>query len=154
MRHFTEPGLLDAMKDCLRDLENVKLLSPDDLDIIDEKRILRQKIAELERERTLSDRAEIRCRKHLSLFRLRALQTWPNVCNNPCASQPPSNACQIGVRVMQGKAKEEWMQMCEQAAIEQDSEKLMALVTEINRMLDEKEQRLKSGKPLKSPFQR
>ncbi len=55
---------------------------------------------------------------------------------------------------MQGKAKEEWMQMCEQAAIEQDSEKLMALVTEINRMLDEKEQRLKSGKPLKSPFQR
>jgi hypothetical protein len=50
MRHFHEPGLLDAMKDCLRDLENVKLLSPDDLDIIDQKRILRQKIAELERE--------------------------------------------------------------------------------------------------------
>jgi hypothetical protein len=40
--------LLDAMKDCLRDLENVKLLSPDDLDILDEKRILRQKIDELE----------------------------------------------------------------------------------------------------------
>jgi hypothetical protein len=38
------------MKECLRDLENVKLLSPDDLDIIDQKRILRQKIAELERE--------------------------------------------------------------------------------------------------------
>ena len=50
MRHFFEPGLLDAMKDSLRDLENVKLLSPDDLDIIDQKRILRQKIAELERE--------------------------------------------------------------------------------------------------------
>ena len=50
MRHFHEPGLLDALKDALRDLENVKLLSPDDLDIIDEKRILRQKIAELERE--------------------------------------------------------------------------------------------------------
>ena len=42
--------LLDAMKDCLRDLENVKLLSPDDLDILDEKRILRQKIDELENE--------------------------------------------------------------------------------------------------------
>ena len=55
---------------------------------------------------------------------------------------------------MQGKVKEEWMQICEQAAIEQDSEKLMALVTEINRMLDEKEQRLKSGKPAKAPFQR
>jgi hypothetical protein len=50
MRHFHEPGLLDAMKDCLRDLENTTLISPDDLDIIDEKRILRQKIAELERE--------------------------------------------------------------------------------------------------------
>jgi hypothetical protein len=42
--------LLDAMKDCLRDLEIVKLLSPDDLDILDEKRILRQKIDELENE--------------------------------------------------------------------------------------------------------
>jgi hypothetical protein len=50
MRHFVEPELLDAMKDCLRDLENTKLISPDDLDIIDEKRVLRQKIAELERE--------------------------------------------------------------------------------------------------------
>ena len=54
---------------------------------------------------------------------------------------------------MQGKVKEEWLLMCEQAAIEQDSEKLMALITEINRMLDEKELRLKGGKPAKSPFQ-
>jgi len=82
------------------------------------------------------------------------LQTWPNACNNPCASQSPSNACQIGARVMQGKVQEEWIQMCEQAAIEQDSEKLMALITEINRMLDEKEQRVKSGKPAKAPFHR
>jgi hypothetical protein len=50
MRNFLEPGLLDAMKECLQDLESVELLSPDDLDIIDQKRILRQKIAELERE--------------------------------------------------------------------------------------------------------
>ncbi len=69
------------------------------------------------------------------------------------ASQSPCNACQIGVRVMQGKVKEAWMQMCEPAAIKQDSEKLMALITEINRMLDEKEQRLKSGKLAKAPFQ-
>jgi hypothetical protein len=55
---------------------------------------------------------------------------------------------------MQGKAKEEWMQMCEQAAIEQDSEKLMALITEINRMLDEKDHRLKSGQLAKEPFHR
>jgi len=45
-----ESGLLNAMKDCLRDLENKNLISPDDLDIVDEKRILRHKIAELERE--------------------------------------------------------------------------------------------------------
>jgi hypothetical protein len=50
MRHSDEPGLLDALKDSLRDLEKVKLIGPDDLDIIDEKRILRQKIAELEKE--------------------------------------------------------------------------------------------------------
>ena len=43
---------------------------------------------------------------------------------------------------MQGKAREQWMQLCEQAAVEQDAEKLLALVKEINRMLDEKEQRL------------
>jgi hypothetical protein len=55
---------------------------------------------------------------------------------------------------MQGNLKEEWMQLCEQAAVEQDTEKLMSLVTEINRMLDEKEQRLKSGQPAKAPFHR
>jgi hypothetical protein len=43
---------------------------------------------------------------------------------------------------MQGKAKEQWMQLCEQAAVEQDAEKLLVLINEINRMLDEKERRL------------
>jgi len=46
----TRSELLDAMKDCLRDLENTKLISPDDLNLIDQKRILRRKIAELEKE--------------------------------------------------------------------------------------------------------
>jgi hypothetical protein len=55
---------------------------------------------------------------------------------------------------MQEKIKERWLELCEQAAIEQNSEKLVALVHEINRMLDEKEQRLKSGKPANAPFQR
>jgi hypothetical protein len=50
MRQLIEPELLDAMKIACQGIENVKLLSPDDLDIIDEKRLLRQKIAELERE--------------------------------------------------------------------------------------------------------
>jgi hypothetical protein len=44
---------------------------------------------------------------------------------------------------MQGQVKEEWMQLCERAAVEQDAGKLMELVNEINRMLDEKENRLK-----------
>jgi hypothetical protein len=42
------------------------------------------------------------------------------------------------------KDKEHWMELCEQAAVEQDQKKLMELVTEINRLLKEKEQRLKS----------
>jgi hypothetical protein len=38
--------------------------------------------------------------------------------------------------------KVQWIELCEQAAVEQDSERLMKLVTEITRMLDEKEERL------------
>jgi hypothetical protein len=45
---------------------------------------------------------------------------------------------------MQGKTRERWMQLAEQAANEQDSEKLLKLVDEINRMLDAKEDRLKT----------
>jgi hypothetical protein len=44
---------------------------------------------------------------------------------------------------MQGRTKEEWTQLCEQAAVEQNSQKLMLLVSEINRMLDQKDERLK-----------
>jgi hypothetical protein len=39
--------------------------------------------------------------------------------------------------------RERWMQLCEQAANEQDPEKLMELVAEINRLLEAKERRLK-----------
>jgi hypothetical protein len=45
---------------------------------------------------------------------------------------------------MIGKQKEEWMELCELAANEQDPAKLMKLVAEINRLLEAKEQRLKS----------
>jgi hypothetical protein len=38
--------------------------------------------------------------------------------------------------------KERWQELCEQAAAEQDSEKLLALVQEINRLLDDKRNRL------------
>lgn len=47
-----------------------------------------------------------------------------------------------GGSAVQGKTKESWTYFCEQAAVEQDPEKLLQLVKEINRMLDEKENRL------------
>jgi hypothetical protein len=46
---------------------------------------------------------------------------------------------------MQGEKKERWMSLCEKAAQEQDPEKLMLLVQEITRLLDEKQERLKSS---------
>lgn len=42
------------------------------------------------------------------------------------------------------------MHLCEQAANEQDADKLMELVKEINRLLEEKEQRLKKESAEKS----
>lgn len=44
---------------------------------------------------------------------------------------------------MQGQTKEKWEELCALAAKEQDPVKLMALVQEINRILEQKEQRLK-----------
>ena len=43
---------------------------------------------------------------------------------------------------MKGETGERWRRLCEQAAIEQDPLTLMQLVTEINRLLLEKEERL------------
>ena len=45
-------------------------------------------------------------------------------------------------RAMQGKVKEEWMELCEQAAVEQDTNRLIELVRAINTMLEKKEERL------------
>jgi hypothetical protein len=44
---------------------------------------------------------------------------------------------------MQGKNREIWEELCTLAATEQDPDKLLALVAEINRILEEKEERLK-----------
>jgi hypothetical protein len=40
------------------------------------------------------------------------------------------------------KDKARWMELCEQASVEQDPVKLMELVEEINRLLLEKEKRV------------
>lgn len=45
---------------------------------------------------------------------------------------------------MEDKTKERWLELCEQAAVEQDHDKLMQLVSEIDRLLAEKEQRLRN----------
>lgn len=48
--------------------------------------------------------------------------------------------------MLQDEKKERWMVLCAQAAIEQDPEKLHALVEEIDRLLQEKEDRLKEDR--------
>jgi len=44
--------------------------------------------------------------------------------------------------LMQGETKERWIQLCEQAASEQDSQKLIKLIDEIFRLLEEKRSRV------------
>ena len=44
---------------------------------------------------------------------------------------------------MKTSIREEWMKLCEQAATEQNPERLMELIGKINYILDEKEKRLK-----------
>jgi hypothetical protein len=41
------------------------------------------------------------------------------------------------------RRKNIWIELCEQAAVEQDASKLLQLISEINRLLDQKEDRLK-----------
>lgn len=38
--------------------------------------------------------------------------------------------------------KEQWQQLCEQIAVEQDPTRFMALVDELNKLLEQKERRL------------
>jgi hypothetical protein len=47
--------------------------------------------------------------------------------------------------------REKWMKLCEQAADEQDSEKLLALIVEINVLLEAQELRLKGKASLRPP---
>jgi hypothetical protein len=47
---------------------------------------------------------------------------------------------------MQGETGERWRKLCEQAAIEQDPERLMLLIREINQLLEDKDKRLQQRK--------
>lgn len=44
---------------------------------------------------------------------------------------------------MKGETGERWRKLCEEAAVEQDPDRLLELTEEITRLLDEKEERLK-----------
>ena len=44
---------------------------------------------------------------------------------------------------MQGEERERWEELCRLAADERDPNRLMELIEEINRLLEQKEQRLK-----------
>jgi hypothetical protein len=43
---------------------------------------------------------------------------------------------------MQGPTRERWLEICEQVIAEQDPDKFLKLITELNDLLDEKEERL------------
>jgi len=47
---------------------------------------------------------------------------------------------------MQGALRERWFDLCAQAIIEQDPDRLLQLAHEINRLLEEKEQRLQTAR--------
>jgi hypothetical protein len=52
---------------------------------------------------------------------------------------------------VQGAKKERWMELAEQAAVEEDPEKLLVLIRELNDLLEEKEKRLGILPPEKFP---
>ena len=43
---------------------------------------------------------------------------------------------------MKAEKKEHWMELCERATTEQDPQKMLEIISEINRLLKEKEDRL------------
>lgn len=45
---------------------------------------------------------------------------------------------------MNGQARELWLELCEQAAVEQDPKRMLDLVKQINELLGQKERRLKA----------
>jgi hypothetical protein len=48
---------------------------------------------------------------------------------------------------MKDESKERWLELCERASKEQDPKKMLALMSEINRLLEEKEARLHQSRP-------
>jgi len=52
---------------------------------------------------------------------------------------------------MKGAVKERWLLLCEQASVEQDPGRLLALIREINDLLEAKQKRLDKLQPWEIP---
>ncbi len=48
---------------------------------------------------------------------------------------------------MKGETRERWLVLCERAAVEQDPQRLMVLIREIDQLLREKQERLDQQAP-------
>jgi hypothetical protein len=63
--------------------------------------------------------------------------------NHSVTRDSVSNAIPSQEAAMQGETRERWLDLCMLAAEEQDPVKMLALITEINDLLEAKEERLK-----------
>ena len=52
----------------------------------------------------------------------------------------------MGRPAVQGENQQRWQELCEQASVEQDPEKLLKLIQEITKLLSEKRERLTAAK--------
>jgi hypothetical protein len=66
MRHILTADLLEGMRECLRNLENLKLLSPDDLHFLELRRDLKEGTAVVERQNHSEKRDTMRWQQPLS----------------------------------------------------------------------------------------
>lgn len=70
------------------------------------------------------------------------MQSWRRIQSLPRETDTLGLHFPAGGDTVVGEKKERWLELCEQASKEQDSGKLLSLIGEINRLLEEKEKSL------------
>lgn len=53
---------------------------------------------------------------------------------------------------MREDTEKRWKELCMQAAVEQDSDRLMSLITELNLLVEQRQNSLKSARTNRSPL--
>lgn len=53
---------------------------------------------------------------------------------------------------MREDTEKRWKELCMQAAVEQDSDRLMSLITELNLLVEQRQNSLKSARTSRSPL--